>query len=115
MIKKTEGFFSAFKDQSKEYLDTFDQLNHSKINFGIAFWDEGFKTWLGDESNGILETKYFGTIREAVAWLTIKAVEHFPDSEFAQYFRVINPIGECDEIKKSSRKRIANRKYCKKA
>lgn len=60
-------------------------LYASEINVTISwFWDGGFNVQLGDSMNGIDAYAWCDTWPEAVAWLRDKAIELYPDSDFAK-------------------------------
>ena len=66
----------------------FQDLYDSEINFAIAtFWDCGFAIRLGDPLNGFTATGNARNFAEAVEWLRILAIEHYPESVFAEAHR----------------------------
>jgi hypothetical protein len=61
-------------------------LYDSEINFSVStFWDGGFEVKLGDEINGWLAEVRLDTWAEVERWLSEKAREQFPESDFAKY------------------------------
>lgn len=72
-------------DQSSTVLQ---DLYDSEINFSIvAFWNGGFQVKLGDEANGFVAAGRADNFADAVEWLLVRAVEHYPNSEFAKKYR----------------------------
>lgn len=63
-------------------------LYDSEINYVIApFWSAGFIVKLGDDLNGFVASGTADTFADAVEWLLIRAIEHYPDSVFAKTYR----------------------------
>ncbi|MBR0741148.1 hypothetical protein JQ581_29875 [Bradyrhizobium liaoningense] len=63
-------------------------LYDSEINYVIApFWDTGFTVKLGDDLNGFVASGIADTFANAVEWLLLRAIEHYPDSVFAKTHR----------------------------
>lgn len=63
-------------------------LYDSEINYTIAaFWDCGFRVMLGDDVNGYDAETRVPSFAEAVQWLALAAIEHYPNSEFAKKYR----------------------------
>lgn len=61
-----------------------EDLYSSEINFEISsFWDAGFDWKLGDTTNGYLDEGNAASFLEACQDLERAAVEHCPDSSFA--------------------------------
>lgn len=66
-------------------MSILEELYNSEINAKIEwFWDGGFDVTLGDGMNGYLDSINTRDWSEAEAWLRAKAVEHYPDSDFAK-------------------------------
>jgi hypothetical protein len=62
-------------------------LYDSEINFSIvAVWDSGFEVKLGDEVNGFAASGRAFVFADAVEWLRVRAIENFPQSEFARTY-----------------------------
>ncbi len=62
-----------------------EDLYRSEINCGAeCFYDTGWNVWLGDNLNGYREQFDCSTWSEVEEWLTKKAMENYPDSEFAR-------------------------------
>jgi hypothetical protein len=69
-------------------MSVFQELYDSEINFSIStFWDGGFDVKLGDEMNGFRAETSVWTWAEVETWLREKAIEHFPQSGFAEAAR----------------------------
>ena len=70
-------------------LEAMQGLYDSEINISIeSFWDGGYVARFGDEMNGYSEEKScFATIDECMDWLTTKAVELYPESQYAKKFK----------------------------
>lgn len=69
-------------------MSVFQDLYDSEINFSIScLWDGGFDIALGDEMNGFREETTVLRWGEIEPWLTAKAIEHWPKSEFAYMYR----------------------------
>jgi hypothetical protein len=69
-------------------LETIVQALHdSKINGEISwFYDGVWRVKLGDPLNGYREEESVRDLAEAAERLRVKAIEHYPDSEFAKRF-----------------------------
>lgn len=68
-------------------MSAFQDLYHSEINFKVStFWDGGFAISLGDEMNGFVAKGNVDRWGQVEPWLIEKAVEHFPDSNFAKLY-----------------------------
>jgi len=66
-------------------MEILQKLYDSEINFSVScFWDGGIDVKIGDPLNGVKATACFRTISEAIEWLNYKAVELYPQSEFAK-------------------------------
>jgi hypothetical protein len=60
-------------------------LYDSEINASLSwFWDGGIDVSLGDDLNGFVTGEQVATLAEAVEWLRANAVQHYPDSAFAE-------------------------------
>jgi hypothetical protein len=63
-------------------------LYDSEINFSIVtFWDAGFQVRLGDDINGFGAKGNAEDFACAVEWLKVRAIEKYPESDFAQKHR----------------------------
>ena len=68
-------------------LEMMQDLYDSEINFRIdTFWDSGFDVYLGDKLNGYVANTNVDTWTEAVEYLRVKAIEYWPQSEFAKRY-----------------------------
>jgi hypothetical protein len=66
-------------------------LYNSEINFSVScFWAGGFDVKLGDAMNGWLAQTTLSKWEEVSPWLAVQAVEHFPNSVFAQTARQVS-------------------------
>ncbi len=73
-------------------MSVLQDLYHSEINFAVStFWDGGFFVKLGDEMNGFAAEANFNRWGEVEPWLINAAIEHFPDSFFAELYRDKHP------------------------
>jgi hypothetical protein len=62
-------------------------LYDSEINASISWlWDAGIDVSLGDDLNGFVTGDQVATLAEAAEWLRANAVEHYPDSAFAEKY-----------------------------
>ena len=69
-------------------MSVMQDLYHSEINFSVStFWDGGFDVKLGDNTNGFVAESNFDRWGMVEPWLIAQAVEHFPDSLFAEMYR----------------------------
>ena len=69
-------------------MSVMQDLYHSEINFAVStFWDGGFRVKLGDEVNGFRAETTCNRWGEVEPWLLSSAIEHFPDSLFAEMYR----------------------------
>jgi hypothetical protein len=69
-------------------MSVIQDLYHSEINVSVtSFWDAGFDVKLGDKLNGFVAEANFKYWGQVEPWLRDKAIEHFPDSLFAQMYR----------------------------
>lgn len=69
-------------------MSVFQDLYDSEINFSIStFWDGGIRVQLGDEMNGFLSETSVDRWGQVEPWLQLKAVEHYPNSLFAEMYR----------------------------
>lgn len=69
----------------------FQDLYDSEINFSVStFWDGGFDVKLGDTVNGFKAEFMVERFHEIEPWLCLKAIEHFPDSDFARRYQFID-------------------------
>jgi hypothetical protein len=66
-----------------------EDLHDSEINGDIGwFFDGVWRAKLGDPRNGyVAEADGLPSIRQAAEWLRSKAIELYPDSEFANQWR----------------------------
>ena len=63
-------------------------LHDGEINGGLTwFYDGEWFAWIGDRLNGIAAEATFNSIDAAAEWLRAKAIELYPDSEFAKAWR----------------------------
>jgi hypothetical protein len=63
-------------------------LYDSEINYTVStFWDAGFRVMLGDDMNGFVAENRVQTFTEAVQWLALAAIEHYPQSDFSKKYR----------------------------
>lgn len=66
-------------------MSILQRLYDSEINAKIEwFWDSGFDVTLGDHMNGYVDSMNTRDWAEAEAWLRDKAIEHWPQSDFAK-------------------------------
>lgn len=66
-------------------MSVLQALYDSEINFSIStFWDGGFDVKLGEEINGFKAFGNCGSMADAERWLKEKAVELYPESDFAK-------------------------------
>lgn len=66
-------------------MSVLQALYDSEINFSIStFWDGGFDVKLGDEVSGIKAIANCGSMEAADQWLKDKAIELYPESDFAK-------------------------------
>lgn len=80
-----EDVVEASRDIARAFI--LQDLYDSEINFTIAtFWDAGFRVMLGDDMNGFAAETRVKTFNEAVQWLALAAIEHYPDSDFAKKY-----------------------------
>jgi hypothetical protein len=69
-------------------MSVFQDLYHSEISFTVStFWDRGFDVTLGDPVNGIKAQTNCNRWGEVEPWLMAAAIEHYPDSLFAEMYR----------------------------
>lgn len=69
-------------------MSVFQDLYHSEINFRVScFWDGGFAVELGDDMNGIRAQTNCDRWGQIEPWLINAAIEHFPESLFAEMYR----------------------------
>jgi hypothetical protein len=62
-------------------------LYDSEINASISWlWDAGIDVSLGDDLNGFVTSDQVTTLAEAAEWLRANAVQHYPDSAFAEKY-----------------------------
>ncbi len=62
-------------------------LYDSEINASISWLgDGGIDVSIGDDLNGFVTGDQDSTLAEAAEWLRATAVEHYPDSEFAEKY-----------------------------
>jgi hypothetical protein len=60
-------------------------LYESEINASLSwFWDGGIDVSIGDDLNGLIARDQLKTLAEVAEWLRANAVEHYPDSQFAE-------------------------------
>ena len=70
-----------------------NDLHDSEINFHLScFFDGGFTVKIGDEMNGFAFSGTASRVEDAVEWLRIRAMEHYPDSLFAKTYREVTPM-----------------------
>ena len=63
-------------------------LHDSEINGGLTWlYDGAWHVWLGTDADSPEAAANVSSLREAAEWLRVKAVEHYPDSEFAEMYR----------------------------
>lgn len=63
-------------------------LYDSEINYTITtFWDVGFRVMLGNDINSFVADARVQTFTQAVQWLALAAMEHYPESVFAKTYR----------------------------
>lgn len=66
-------------------MSVLQALYDSEINFSIStLWDGGFDVKLGDEVSGIKAIANCGSMEAADQWLKDKAIELYPESDFAK-------------------------------
>ena len=66
-------------------MSLMQELYDSEINASVSwFWDAGFEVKLGDYINGWKAEDQVYTWAEVEAWLTARAIEHYPESVFAK-------------------------------
>lgn len=72
----------------KELVDMLDEIYESEINFSIVTSDEfGFKVEVGNEFDGFIDSDSFGSFTEALEWITDKALELYPESDYARRYK----------------------------
>jgi hypothetical protein len=65
-------------------------LHDSEINGSLSvswFYDSVWTAKLGDDHNGVAAKGSFRSLRDTVEWLRSKAIELYPDSQFAKSHR----------------------------
>lgn len=68
-----------------DVTDILQEIYDEEINLTISwFWDEGIEVIIGDKFNGIIDEGGFDTIKEAMAWLSKRIIELYPNSDFAK-------------------------------
>ncbi len=86
LLLRLKDLFHTEPRMNKEYL--LDRLYQSEIGFSIvAFYDRGFDWKLGDALNGFKAEGNARDFSTAVIDLCSAAVQHFPQSTFAQWMR----------------------------
>ena len=64
------------------------KLYESEISWSVsALYDMGYEFALGDEINGVQSSKVFRSFDAGARWLAHRAVEFYPDSGFAKWWR----------------------------
>lgn len=75
-------------DAADELGQLIGDLHGSEINGEISwFYDGVWRVRLGDEWNGYQAEETFNTLSKTAEWLRRKAVEIYPDSDFAKDYR----------------------------
>lgn len=75
-------------DPTDELASLIGDLHDSEINGEISWiYDGGWTAKLGDRNNGYEAEATFNSLPEAVEWLRAKAIELYPDSDFAEDYR----------------------------
>jgi hypothetical protein len=76
-----------------ELASFIEALHGSEINGEIGwFYDNVWRAKLGDPWNGyVAERDSFPSLGEAARWLCEKALELYPDSDFAKDYRRTHP------------------------
>lgn len=88
-------------------MSILQQLYDSEINATIGwFWDSGFDLAIGDTMNGFKERGRVDTWEEVEVWLADKAIEHYPDSDFAKASRPPKLSGDRAKLDESVQKII---------
>ncbi len=65
-------------------MSIMQELYDSEINVSIStFWDGGYDLKLGDDMNGFRAEGNVDFWEQIEPWFTQKALEHWPDSDFA--------------------------------
>lgn len=86
MEEYQEGDWVKYEDIKP--LLILQELYDSEINVRLrTFFDAGFHACLGDEWDGFREGMDFPTLAEACEYLKQQAIEHFPESKFAQKYK----------------------------
>jgi hypothetical protein len=74
-----------------ELANFLTDLHDSEINGEIGwFYDGAWCAKIGDKHNGYAAEGTFSSLREAAEWLRAKAIELYPDSDFAKECK---PVG----------------------
>jgi hypothetical protein len=75
-------------EPADELADLIEGLHDSEINGEISwFYDGVWGAKLGDRWNGFVAEATFVSLQAATRWLREKAIELYPDSEFAKQHR----------------------------
>jgi len=75
-------------DPMDDLASFIEDLHDSEINAEISwFYDGVWGAKLGDPSNGYDAEATFPSLSQAVEWLRAKAIEIYPDGEFAKEYR----------------------------
>jgi hypothetical protein len=75
-------------EPTDELASFIEDLHDSEINGEIGWFFDG--VWcakIGDPHNGYKAEGTFMSLRQATEWLRSKAIEIYPDSEFAKQWR----------------------------
>lgn len=78
-----------------------EKLYESEINCRIeSFFDAGWSVSLGDHANGFKEVEVmFYSMDAAAAWLHGAALKHYPDSDYAKFYKDSPPWNSYDSDK----------------
>ena len=75
-----------------ELASFISDLHDSEINGEISsFYDDVWGVKIGDRLNGYKAEATFNSFPQAMRWLRDKALELYPDSEFAKDYRRTHP------------------------
>jgi hypothetical protein len=80
-------------EPADELATLLDDLHDSEINGEISWFYDGVwqaRIWgakLGDPLNGYKAEGNFRSLRDAAEWLRAKAIDIYPNSEFAKAYR----------------------------
>lgn len=69
-------------------FNVMQELYDSEINAAVSsFWDGGFDAKLGDDMNGFKADACLENWDDVETWLAETAVEHYPQSQFAERWK----------------------------